>query len=158
MIFFTMPMTSLTNIPQDVYTGDFPNQILQTAAPFHIMQLGVDPTNTIIFGCTTDGDAAFTTTMAGQFTVITTKLPTDYQQTCCDQFIYGRTLNKKCIVAWKYPLDIENKINRQFQFLTQALYKVEADRTDTEKSVVSKEDAVKLAYKTYNEFVESIPT
>jgi len=156
-MYVIMDMKYLSEFPQDVYDNTVFPPVLVTEAAYHYDQLGVQPYTLMCFLNIRGDIDAFKTTFTEKYSEVTA-LPTNYQQTCCHEFIYGRTLNKKCIVAWKYPLDMENKINRQFQYLTQALYKVEADRTDTEKAVVLKEDAIKLAYKTYNEFVESIPT
>ena len=128
-----------------------------TEAAYHYDQLGVQPYTLMCFLNIRGDIDAFKTAFTEKYSEVTA-LPTDYQQTCCHEFIYGRTLTKATIVAWKYPLDIENKINRQFEFLTQSLNKVETERTETEKSVILKQDAIKLSYKTYNEFVEAIPT
>jgi len=155
-MFVIMEMKYLSDFPRDTYDNNVFPPTISTEAAYHYDQLGVEPYTQMCFLNIRGNIETFKIDFVDKYTEATT-IPSNYQQTCCHEFIYGRTLTKATIVAWKYPLDLENKINRKFTFLTQALAKSETERTDVEKAIVLKETEIKTDYKNYNEFVESIP-
>lgn len=116
-MFVIMEMKYLSDFPQDVYApdakiGDEPI----TVASYGYIQIGASPYEQKIVAYI-DGDKdLFSTEMTGKYIELdpeTDTLPLGYQQTCCNEFIYGRTLTKATIVAWQYTFDEEMALHRK---------------------------------------------
>jgi len=136
-MFVLMDQIYLSLFPRDVMSED--GLTVVTAAAYGYSMVGADPYSGMRF-LFIDGDTAqFEIDFApvngiAKYTVPTT-LPSDYQQTCVHEFIYGRTLTKAVIVAWQFPYAEENAIVRK-------RIDAEADTDD---------------YLAYTNFVNSIP-
>jgi len=109
-MFVIMDQQYLSQFPQDIMSED--GMTVVTAAAYGYHQLGADPNSDMRF-LFIDGDIAqFIVDFSGNYTE-STVLPQNYQQTCCHEFIYGRTLTKATIVAWQYKYHEENALVRQ---------------------------------------------
>jgi hypothetical protein len=135
-MFIEIEMKYLSEFPKNVYAkdaklGDEPI----TSSPYAYIQLGAHPEKQTIIAYIEGDEELFEKEMVDKFKQITV-IPDGYQQTCCNEFLHGRTLTKATIVAWQYPLDVEMGIHRNMIGLTE--------ETDE--------------FSAYNAFVELVPS
>lgn len=160
MTFIEIEMSTLNDFPKDEYAADAkPGDAPTKSAPYTFVQLGQHPYTNKLIGYVKGNLNKFTTEFPAEKYKEVNKIPRDYQQTCVNEILYGRTLNKWIIIMHKYPIDREFQVHRKLNKLRSIEKKVAANISliAKEQNILDKKDDIESKFDDYNDWVESIP-
>ena len=159
MAFYDLEMETLGKLQRDEYApdmkmGDAP---IKTTS-YKFVQVGQHPYTNHIVGYVEGDEDAFTKDV-GDGGVVITSIPREYQQTCVNEILYGRTLTKAVIVWSKYPIHEELRILRTMLAIQRADENAANNKVLSVKQldVINRADGLKSEFDAYSEFVAGIP-